>query len=237
MAKGRFISYLRVSTREQGASGLGIEAQRKAVLDYLDGGRWSLVGEFVEIESGARNDRPELAKAFAACRVHKATLVISRLDRLSRNAHFLLGLEAAGIDFIAADMPTANRLTIHVMAAVAEEERRAIGIRTKAALAAAKARGVRLGGWRGKPGSVPGAAMQEASSAALKAKAQGFAMDLAPVVADIRARGITSASGIARLLTERQIPTARGSSAWTPTAVRRVLDLIERAARQEEGGG
>ena len=137
MAEGKWISYLRVSTDRQGKSGLGIEAQRNSVNEYLNGGKWSLVKEYVEIESGKRTDRPKLDEAIKACRAHKAKLVIAKLDRLSRDAHFLLGLEKAGIDFVAADMPNANRLTVGIMAMVAEEERRMISKRTKDALAAA----------------------------------------------------------------------------------------------------
>src|SRR3954462_13659372 len=149
MAEGAFVAYYRVSTERQGRSGLGLEAQRKAVEDFLNGGNWRLVDEFTEIESGKHSERPALAKAFQACRLRRAKLVIAKIDRLSRDAHFLLGLEKAGVDFVAADMPTANRLTVGIMAMVADEERRLISKRTKEALAAAKARGVKLGGNRG----------------------------------------------------------------------------------------
>jgi DNA invertase Pin-like site-specific DNA recombinase len=149
MAEGKWISYLRVSTDRQGASGLGLEAQRQSVADYLNGGRWKLIKEFVEVESGKKIDRPQLEAALAACRLHGAKLVIARLDRLSRDAHFLLGLDKAGVDFVAADMPNANRLTVGVMALVAEDVRKQISANTKAALQAAKARGVKLGGNRG----------------------------------------------------------------------------------------
>src|SRR6478672_7066864 len=143
---GKFVSYLRVSTKRQGDSGLGLEAQRAAVETWLNGGRWQLVEEHVEVESGKRDDnRPALAKAFDACRAFNAKLVIAKLDRLSRDAHFLLGLEKAGVEFVAVDMPHANRLTVGIMALVAEQEREAISQRTKAALNAAKARGTRLG--------------------------------------------------------------------------------------------
>src|SRR6516162_2595814 len=148
MAEGKWISYLRVSTDRQGKSGLGLEAQRSAVADYLNGGSWSLVKEFLEVESGKRSDRPMLADAIKACREYGAKLVIAKLDRLSRDAHFLLGLEEAGVDFVAADMPNANRLTVGIMAMVAEDEALRISERTKAALAAAKRRGVKLGGDR-----------------------------------------------------------------------------------------
>jgi DNA invertase Pin-like site-specific DNA recombinase len=149
MAKGKWISYLRVSTGRQGKS---LERRRKAIDDFLKGGNWHLVKEFVEVESGKRTDRPELAKALQACRLYGATLVIAKLDRLSRDAHFLLGLEKAGVDFVATDMPRANRLTVGIMAMVAEEERRMISERTKAALVAAKRRCVKLGGYRANAG-------------------------------------------------------------------------------------
>src|SRR5215207_5058697 len=145
MSKGRYVSYLRVSTDRQGRSGLGLEAQRKAVADFLNGGRWDLIAEFVEVESGKRDDRPKLAEALALCRLHNATLVIAKLDRLSRDAAFLLNLQKAGVRFVAADMPEANELVVGIMAVVAQAERKMISARTKAALAAAKARGVRLG--------------------------------------------------------------------------------------------
>src|SRR5215203_7291414 len=145
MARGRFVSYLRVSTDRQGRSGLGLEGQRKAVEDYLNGGKWTLVAEFVEVESGKNDARPKLAEALALCRLHGATLVIAKLDRLSRDAHFLLGLQKAGVRFVAADMPEANETLVGIMAMIAQAERKMISDRTKAALAAAKARGKRLG--------------------------------------------------------------------------------------------
>src|SRR5262249_54816414 len=141
----RFVAYYRVSTDRQGQSGLGLEGQQKAVMDYLNGGARELVSEFVEVESGKRADRPELARALEACRKHKCKLVIAKLDRLSRNLAFIATLMNSGVEFVAVDNPHANKLTIHILAAVAEHEREAISERTKAALAAAKARGKRLG--------------------------------------------------------------------------------------------
>jgi DNA invertase Pin-like site-specific DNA recombinase len=174
---GKFVCYYRVSTARQGRSGLGLEAQRDAVRNYLNGGDWQVAGEFTEVETGKRADRPELAKAFAACRLHRATLVIAKLDRLARNAHFLLGLRDSGIDFVAADMPNANRLTVGIMAMVAEDEAERISARTKAALAAAKKRGTVLGGFRGK---VPTAKHRALSAKAVKEHADARARDLAP---------------------------------------------------------
>ena len=132
---GKFVAYFRVSTDRQGKSGLGLEAQRKSVLDFLDGGRWSLVAEFTEVESGKRSNRPQLAKALDACRRQKAKLVIAKLDRLSRNLAFIATLMESGVEFVAVDNPHANKLTVHILAAVAQHEREMISERTKAPLA------------------------------------------------------------------------------------------------------
>jgi hypothetical protein len=118
--RGKFVAYFRVSTDKQGKSGLGLEAQRKAVLDYLNGGSWELIEEFVEVESGKHADRPQLAAALAACKKHKARLVIAKLDRLSRNLAFIAALMESGVEFTAVDNPHANKLTVHILAAVAE---------------------------------------------------------------------------------------------------------------------
>src|SRR5215471_6033243 len=222
MAEGKFVSYLRVSTARQGRSGLGIEAQRKAVEDYLNGGNWQLVKEFVEVESGKKADRPQLEKAFQLCRVLGAKLVIAKLDRLSRDAHFLLGLEKAGVDFVAADMPQANRLTIGIMAVMAEDERRRISERTKAALAAAKRRGVKLGGDRGARLTAKQRAL---GTAARQEQARARALDLAPTIKELQASGCTSLRAIAAVLDERCIPAAQGGQ-WSPTQVMRLLEMI-----------
>jgi DNA invertase Pin-like site-specific DNA recombinase len=197
VAEGKWISYLRVSTQRQGKSGLGLEAQRAAVTEFLNGGNWTLVKELVEVESGKKADRPELAKAVQACRAYGAKLVIAKLDRLSRDAHFLLGLEKAGIDFVAADMPNANRLTVGIMAMVAEEERRMISKRTNDALAAAKRRGVKLGGDRG---AMPTARTRKLAAEALQARAAAKAADIGPIITELQAAGVTSRSGIAAAL-------------------------------------
>src|SRR5450759_813701 len=140
-----FVAYYRVSTDRQGRSGLGLEAQRDSVRHHLLRENGSLAVEFVEVESGKRNDRPQLALALAAAKKAKATLIIAKLDRLARNVYFISGLMESGVDFVAADNPHANRLMIHMLAAFAEHEREQISNRTKGALAAAKARGTRLG--------------------------------------------------------------------------------------------
>jgi DNA invertase Pin-like site-specific DNA recombinase len=220
---GKWISYLRVSTDRQGKSGLGIEAQRHSVAEYLNGGNWKLVKEVVEVETGKNIDRPMLAEAIRACRAYGAKLVIAKLDRLSRDAHFLLGLEKAGIDFVAADMPNANRLTVGIMAMVAEEERRMISKRTKDALAAAKRRGKKLGGDRGV---VPTKKVRALATAALQARADSRVADIAPIIKDLQAAGAESLRDIAKGLNDAGIPTARGQGQWSAVQVKRALDRL-----------
>jgi DNA invertase Pin-like site-specific DNA recombinase len=205
---GKWVSYLRVSTDKQGESGLGLEAQRRAVGDYLNGGKWTLAAEFVEVESGKRSDRPQLA---AACKKHKAKLVVAKLDRLARNVAFTAKLMESGVEFVAADMPFANKLTVHILAAVAEHEREMISSRTRDALAAAKARGVKLGGPKL-------AEAQRNGSEANREKADQFAANTRPVIEQIRKSGITSLRGIAAALNARGVPTARGGT-WTPVQI------------------
>jgi DNA invertase Pin-like site-specific DNA recombinase len=208
----------RVSTDRQGKSGLGLAAQREAVMSYLDGGRWALVDEFTEVESGKRNDRPELVKALAACKKQKAKLVIAKLDRLSRNLAFIATLMDSGVEFVAVDNPHANKLTIHILAAVAQHEREIISARTSAALKAAKARGKRLGNPK----------LSEArrhATAARTESADRYSLNVVPVIREIQDSGIKSLRGIARALAARGIPTARGG-AWTPV---QVSDILRRA--------
>jgi DNA invertase Pin-like site-specific DNA recombinase len=233
MAEGTFVAYFRVSTDRQGRSGLGLEAQRASVADYLNGGQWTLVAEFTEVESGKHADRPQLAAAFKAARLYGAKLVIAKLDRLSRDAHFLLGLEKAGVDFVAADMPVANRLTVGIMALVADEERRMISKRTKDALKAAKARGQVLGGLREAKGegklslAERADVLREVGRASLmvrQQRAKARATDLAPILADLHAQGVTSLNAIAQALTQRGIPTARAGKVWQAVQVARVLE-------------
>ena len=220
MTNSKFIAYYRVSTVRQGQSGLGLEAQRMAVCGYLNGGDWQLISEYTEVESGKRNERPQLLGAVAHARATGATLVIAKLDRLSRDAHFLLGLEQAGVEFIACDMPHANRLTVGIMALVAEEERRGISARTKAALAAAKARGQKLGNPNGAR-ALRGFG-NAAGVAAVKTRADQHAAQVLPVIEAIRNAGTGSLKGIARELNERGILAARGG-VWDASRVRTLL--------------
>jgi DNA invertase Pin-like site-specific DNA recombinase len=142
---GKFVAYYRVSTTKQGINGLGMDAQKEAIQCFLNGGKWQLVGEFAEVESGKVKTRQELAKAIGKCRQEKATLLIAKLDRLARNAAFLLNLRDSGVKFIAVDMPHADNFTVGIMALVAEKERELISERTRAGLQAARKRGTKLG--------------------------------------------------------------------------------------------
>ena len=214
------VSYLRVSTTRQGESGLGIEAQRNAVKGFLRGDSWKVVGEYVEVESGKNNHRPELQKAIVTCRIHNATLVVARLDRLARNTHFLLGLKEAGIDILCVDMPSANALTIGIMAMVAQEEARLISARTKAALQMAKQRGVKLG----SPRPITQMAQQLGvvrSGHVRRAHAQRWMTDVRPTVEQAM-NTYKSLRSTARALSDAGIPARRGGE-WTATQVRRVL--------------
>jgi DNA invertase Pin-like site-specific DNA recombinase len=216
---GKFVAYYRVSTQRQGRSGLGLDAQQAAVRNYLNGGDWRLVGEVTEVESGKRSDRPKLAEALKLCRLHGATLIIAKLDRLARNVAFISNLMEAGVEFHAVDFPQANRLTVHILAAVAEHEAKVISERTKAALAAAKRRGVKLGGYRG---TTLTKAMRKAASETLEKRADARAADLAPIITELQASGATSLRAIAAGLNQRQIPTAKGGQ-WSATQVMRVM--------------
>jgi len=221
MASGKFISYLRVSTQRQGKSGLGLEAQRQAVSTYLNGGSWTLVEEVLEVESGKRNDRPELAHALSLCRIHGARLLVAKLDRLARNVAFISTLMESGVDFEAVDLPQANKLTVHIMAAMAEHEAAMISARTKAELAAAKARGTMLGGHRRNSSKIHSKGCA-ASIQVRKANAARRRSDLLPIVESIRSNGTPSLRGIAATLNQRGVPTARGGE-WSAVQVQRLL--------------
>ncbi len=217
MAHGDFVAYYRVSTAQQGRSGLGLEGQQADVQAYLNGGDWVLRGEFTEIESGkATDNRPALTEAMKLAKLTGATLIIAKLDRLSRDAHFLIGLQKAGVPFLAVDMPAATPFTVGIMALVAQLEREAISQRTRSALAAAKARGVTLGGYRGAP-PPDGKVGAEAN----RLKADQFASQVLPTVLEAYGRGL-SLRGIAAELAQRGIETPRGGQ-WTASAVRSIL--------------
>lgn len=224
MKNGKFVSYLRVSTARQGLSGLGLEAQRDAVNNYLNGGHWQLIQEIVEVESGKRNDRPKIAEALRLCRLHNATLVIAKLDRLARNVHFISSLMESGVDFVACDFPQANRLTVHILAAVAEHEASMISVRTKAALKAAKDRGVALGGQRGSISRMVTMAAKGARASAMvrQSAAAKRRDDLLPVIEDLKAKGVTSLRALADELNSAGLTTARGGR-WTATQVMRIV--------------
>lgn len=238
MAKGRFVSYLRVSTDRQGRSGLGLEAQRKAVDDYLNGGAWHLLREFVEVESGRRADRPEFDKALALCRAHRAALVVAKVDRLARSQSFLARVLEAGVDVRFCDLPQiegpTGKFLLQSMMSVAELEAGLISARTKSALAAAKARGKKLGGLRarlhvlGEGVYGPGAPTRgtEATAAAARAertrRAKRRSADLAPLVARLDPDSAMSLRELARALNEEGVPTATGRGEWTAAGVARL---------------
>jgi DNA invertase Pin-like site-specific DNA recombinase len=218
--KQPYVAYLRVSTVRQGRHGLGIEAQRTAVSQFVTSQYGELLGpEFVEVESGKRDSRPELQKALRSCQVTGATLVVAKLDRLSRNAAFLMTLRDSGIQFVAVDLPAATTVTVGIMAVVAQYEREAISSRTRAALAAAKARGTKLGGWR--PNTPNIADYCGAGIAALRAKANTSAELRRDAVERAIGRE-TTLRGIAAQLNSERVTTSKGKL-WTPTAVSRVM--------------
>ncbi len=218
----RLVAYERVSTARQGASGLGLEAQRRVIEDFAATRGDEVLARFTEVESGRKADRPELSKALHLAKVTGATLVIAKLDRLSRNAAFLLTLRDSGVRFLAVDMPEANNLTVGIMALVAEAEREAISRRTRDALAVAKGRGVKLGNPNGAASLRRAGKGAVALRAAVADNADGFAADLAAVVADIREAGAVSLRAIAAELTARGIKTRRGGT-WQVSNVQSLL--------------
>jgi len=225
------IAYLRVSTKRQGESGLGLEGQREAVQRHAQQLGAKIGAWYTEVESGKRSDRPELAKALSHARRSKATLCVAKLDRLSRNVEFLANVMNSGCDFAAADMPAANRFMLHVMAAVAEHEAKAISDRTRVALAAAKARGTLLGSarpghWDGREearlaGARAGAV---AASKARREKAAEAYTDLVPTVTGLKAKGLSLRAIAAKLNTDGH--TTRRGRPWNPVQVARVLERI-----------
>ena len=224
--KTKLVAYERVSTTRQGRSGLGLEAQRKAIDDFAAARAADVLGRFTEVESGGKDARPELTKALHLAKVTGATLVIAKLDRLSRNAVFLLTLRDSGVRFLAADMPEANDLTVGVMALVAQQEREAISRRTKEALAAAKVRDVKLGNPNGAAALLAAGKGGAASRATVTANADAHTADLADILTDIRVQGRETLRAIAAELNRRGILTRR-SGKWHVSSARNLIRRIE----------
>lgn len=233
MANGKFVAYYRVSTNAQGISGLGLDAQMDAVARFLNGGDWEVVAEFKEVETGKGKDalskRPQLKAALEACRKTGAKLLIAKLDRLARNVHFITGLmeEAKGngkkaVKFVACDMPDANDLTIHLMAAFAEHEAARISERTKAALTMAKQRGVVLG--------VAGSNNLKTNVEERKAKADAFANKLRSVIDGLSTQGLTQRQMVAKM-NELEIKTAKGGD-WSLLQLQRIISRLKGSAAQ-----
>ena len=212
-----YIAYFRVSTRHQGHDGNGMNAQRDAVARFVLSQKGQVLHDFSEVESGGLNDRPQLNAALDECKRSKATLVVAKLDRLSRNAEFLLRLQNSGVNFVCCDCPNVDRFTVGILALVAQRERELISERTKAALTAAKARGVRLGGCR--DGHQRSTLMVRANRQA----AQRFNQSVIGVIREIQATGATTLQSIAHCLTRRGISTRTGRTNWHPTQVRNIL--------------
>jgi DNA invertase Pin-like site-specific DNA recombinase len=212
---GKFIAYYRVSTERQGQSGLGLEAQRKAVTDWLEGCNWTMIAEFTEIESGKKSDRPELEKALRECKRRGATLVIARLDRLARNVHFISGLMERKVPFVAVEFPDATPVMLHIHAAMAEHERKLISERTKAGLERAKARGVKLGTY--------GKTLAREN----RRLASEQANRLRPVIKELREAGKGTVREIMEELNRRGIKTPRAGN-WHPHTVNVLLHRINR---------
>jgi DNA invertase Pin-like site-specific DNA recombinase len=221
MVDGKFVAYYRVSTKRQGESGLGLEAQKSAVTGYLNGGQSVLIDEFVEVESGAKTNRPKLTEALALCKKTGATLVIAKLDRLARNVAFVANLMNSKVEFLAVDFPTANRLTIHILAAVAEHERDMISKRISEALQVAKRNGKKLG-WANPARTTEHAAACRIGANSNRINADQFSTNMQPIINGIRGAGITTLSGITEALNMRGIMTARGGM-WYPTTVKNVI--------------
>lgn len=222
----KYVAYLRVSTARQGQSGLGLEAQRAAITTLVSQRGGTLTGTFVEVESGKVNGRPELTKALHLAKVTGATLVIAKLDRLSRNAAFLLALQESGARFIAADMPDANELTVGIMALVAQQERQAISKRTREALQAAKARGQKLGNPNGAAALKRAAKGNAAAVLSVRAAADSHAAGLKPIINELATAGISSLSAIALELNKRGVLTPRGRT-WHRSSVANLLDRVK----------
>jgi DNA invertase Pin-like site-specific DNA recombinase len=215
----QFVAYHRVSTKRQGASGLGLEAQERGIAAYLNQVRGTLLGAFTEVETGKRSDRPQLRKALALARKRKATLIVAKLDRLARNLHFVSSLLEAGVEFKAADFPDASRIMIQILAAIAEYEAKLISDRTKAGLESRRRRGLPMGNVKNLvPGRSPAPALN-------RAKARAEAERLRPVIDQMKKDGITSLRQLRDTLNDKGYVTGRGGE-WHTTTVARLLDRL-----------
>ena len=237
MATGNFVSYLRVSTAQQGKSGLGLSAQRAAVDSYLNGGEWDLLEEFVEVESGKRKDRPQLAAALNACRATGSTLVVAKLDRLARNVSFISQLLDSGVKFIAVDLPNADRFMFHILASVAEKEAAMISQRTRDALAQAKVKAIAEGrGWT-RPNNLTEAAKKAGGSRSgeiRKAKAVEHAASILDEILKLKKEGNSLRTIAAKLTEGKRLTPSRKSTEWKATMVKRIID---NAANQKQKAG
>jgi DNA invertase Pin-like site-specific DNA recombinase len=213
------VAYRRVSTDKQGRSGLGLEAQEAAIREYAQRTGCTIIGEFTEVETGKISNRPELAKAIATAKKRKAAVIIAKLDRISRRVHFISGLMEAGVDFFAADSPSDEPFITHVKASFAEEEARKISQRTKSALAALKARGVKLG----KPENLTDDARAKGASQNRDQAITANAL-VVPTMQALRSKG-NSLAAIADRLNERGLKTRSGGT-WSAIQVKRVLDRV-----------
>ena len=211
----KICTYCRCSTKRQGESGLGLEAQETAIQTYVDQHSAEVIGQFVEVESGTKSNRPELAKAIALAQKQKAVLVVAKLDRLARNVHFISGLMESKVEFVALDFPEANKLTLHLIAAMAEYEATLISQRTKAALAAAKKRGVMLG--------ANGRVLAEANIKAADQWAASVADTLISVIASCRKKTLQN---VANNLNKKGITTRTGKT-FAPTTVMRLMKRLD----------
>ena len=224
---GKFVAYYRVSTDKQGRSGLGLAAQRDLVQTFLNGGKWSIIGEFTEVESGTRKrlkDRPSLQAALELARKNKATLIVAKLDRLARDVQFISTLLNGKVNILCADMPEANHLTLHIYSAMAQHEAKLISERTSAALQALKRQGKVLGSPTPEIGSVAGIKV-------IVQKADDYANRIEPILNDITKKtGAKTLRDIADVLTARGIATPRGNTTWHPSQVSNLL-------RRMRGGG
>lgn len=210
----KYVAYYRVSTPRQGQSGLGLEAQQKAIELYLGSHKTSIIAEFTDVESGSKKNRSELNKALKMCKKERAILIIAKLDRLTRNVHFVTGLMESKVKFVAADVPHANKLMIHLMAAFAEHEQEMISQRTREALQAARARGVKLGS-NGK------------NLAALnKKKADEFALKMKPILEGLNEKGFLSNRAMVKALNNRKIKSATGKQ-WHLQTLYSVIKRIK----------